>query len=421
VDLPVRRPARRKKETATDVVVRKNPCHGVSGRGTDFFCHPAGAKKFHPCGVLTTPSESASFLKKENTMTRIEKTIEAIGSPDNAFYEKASERLRTQARPAGSLGILEHVGARLAGICSTLDVHLSHKVVVTCAGDHGICAEGVSLFPADVTPQMVYNFVNGGASINVLARHAGARVEVADLGVNWDFDPQLPIFHKKVAKGTANFARGPAMTRPQARQSIEAGIEIVEALLEKGPVHLLGTGDMGIGNTTPSTAVIAAFSGIPVSELTGRGTGVDDTGLKRKIAAIEKGLLRNRPDPADAIDVLAKVGGFEIGGLAGLVLGAAACGIPVVCDGFISTAGALIACELAPAARDYLFASHRSVEPGHRFMHQRLGVEPLLDLGLRLGEGTGAALAMEIIDAATRVLAEIRTFEEVAIADAQKR
>jgi nicotinate-nucleotide--dimethylbenzimidazole phosphoribosyltransferase len=352
-------------------------------------------------------------------MKNLQKAIDRIIPPSDEWQEKAYERLRQQARPQGSLGVLEDVGARLAGIAQTLDVRLARKVIVTCAGDHGVCAEGVSLFPSEVTPQMVYNFVNGGASINVLARHAGAMVKVADLGVNWDFEPGLPIFHKKVHKGTENFAQGPAMTRAAAVQSIEAGIEIVEELLAEGPVDLLGTGDMGIGNTTPSTAIIAAFSGLPVDQLTGRGTGVDDEGLQRKVAVIGKGLAINQPDPRDALDVLAKVGGFEIGGLAGLVIGAAANGIPVVCDGFIATAGALVACELVPPARDYLFTSHYSVEVGHRYMLSRLDREPLLDLKFRLGEGTGAAAAMELLDMATRILADIKTFEEVAIQDAQ--
>ncbi|QTA92155.1 nicotinate-nucleotide--dimethylbenzimidazole phosphoribosyltransferase [Desulfonema magnum] len=352
-------------------------------------------------------------------MNLLEKTIQNIKAPDKEVYEAAKERLRNQARPSGSLGILEDVGARLAGIFSTLDVKLANKVVITCAGDHGICEEGVSLFPSDVTPQMIYNFVKWGASVNVLARHAGAEVKVADLGVACDFDPSLPIFHKKVRKGTSNFARGPAMTRDEAKKSIEAGIEIVEELLQNEPVHILGTGDMGIGNTTPSTAIIAVYSKLSVAELAGRGTGVDDDGLKRKITAIEKGLALNNPDPNDPIDVLSKVGGFEIGGLAGLVIAAAAYGIPVVCDGLISTAGALIACELAPAARNYLFAGHNSVEVGHAFMLKHLELYPLLDLKFRLGEGTGAALAMELIDAATRILIEIKTFEEVGIQDAQ--
>jgi nicotinate-nucleotide--dimethylbenzimidazole phosphoribosyltransferase len=352
-------------------------------------------------------------------MEKLNRTIGSIKTPDRMVYEKALARLADQARPAGSLGILENVSARLAAIAGTLDVRLQNKVIVTCAGDHGVVAEGVSLFPQEVTPQMVLNFVGGGASINVLGKHAGARVIAADLGVNYDFDPGLPIFHKKVGKGTENFARGQAMTRGDAVRSIEAGIEIVEELFGQGPVDLLGTGDMGIGNTTPSTAVIAAFSGLPVEKLTGRGTGICDAALGNKIAVIEKALAMHAPDPRDPVDILAKVGGFEIGGLAGLVIGAAAKGIPVICDGFISTAGALIACELVPAAKAYLFTSHRSVEVGHRYMHERLGIEPLLDLGFRLGEGTGAAIAMELLDAATRILADIKTFEEVAIINAQ--
>jgi nicotinate-nucleotide--dimethylbenzimidazole phosphoribosyltransferase len=353
-------------------------------------------------------------------MESIEKSIAAIKPLDEAVFQQANDRLANQARPAGSLGILEPASARLAAIAGSLDVRLTHKVIVTCAGDHGVTEEGVSLFPQEVTAQMVFNFVNQGASINVLAKHAGARVKVADLGVNFDFDPALPIFHKKVGKGTANFAQVPAMSREAAIRSIEAGLEIVDELLEEGPVDILGTGDMGIGNTTPSSAVIAAFSGIAVDKLTGRGTGIGDAALANKIRVIERALDLHRPDPKDALDVLAKVGGFEIGGLAGLVIGAAAAGIPVVCDGLIATAGALIACELAPAARAYLFASHRSVEVGHAFMHVHLGVEPLLDLKFRLGEGTGAAVAMELLDAATRILCDIKTFEEVAIVDAQK-
>jgi nicotinate-nucleotide--dimethylbenzimidazole phosphoribosyltransferase len=365
---------------------------------------------------------SPKMRQKEGTrMNLIKNTIDNIRNPHAKAYQEAKKRLRQQARPAGSLGLLEDVAARLAGIFDTLDVRFTRKVVVTCAGDHGICEEGVSLFPSDVTPQMVYNFIRGGASINVLARHAGADVKVADLGVDWDFEPDLPIFHKKVRKGTSNFAKGPAMSRGEAVRSIEAGIEIVEELFVKEPVHLLGTGDMGIGNTTPSTAIIAVYSGLPLPQLTGRGTGIDEEGLRRKILAIERGLAVNQPNPNDPIDVLSKVGGFEIGALAGLVIGAASKGIPVVCDGIISTAGALLACEMAPPARAYLFASHNSVEAGHHFMLEHLQLDPLLHLNLRLGEGTGAALAMELMDAATRVLCEIKTFEEVAIADAQQQ
>lgn len=351
-------------------------------------------------------------------MGLLTETIEAIKDTDAAIEKAALTRLADQARPAGSLGILEPLSARLAGIAGTIDVKLDRKVIVTCAGDHGVVEEGVSLFPQEVTSQMVYNFVNGGASISVLAKHAGAEVVVADLGVNFDFQPELDVFHKKIGKGTKNFVKGPAMTRDDAVAAVEAGISIVDELVQKGPVNLLGTGDMGIGNTTPSAAIIAAFSGIAVEELTGRGTGIDDAALNNKIEVIKKALELNKPDASDAIDVLSKVGGFEIGGLAGLILGAARHSIPVVCDGLISTAGALIACEIAPMAKQYLFASHRSVETGHKFMHERLGLTPLLDLEFRLGEGTGAALAMELLDASTRILADIKTFAEVGIDNA---
>ncbi len=349
----------------------------------------------------------------DQTLGRISRTI------DEDAFNRAKERLANQAKPAGSLGIMEDISARLAGIKGCIDVKLTNKQIITCAGDHGVVEEGVSLFPSDVTPQMVYNFANGGASVNVIGKHAGASVKAADIGVAHDFAPDLPIFHKKVRHGTANFTKEPAMTRDEAVRSIEAGIEIVNELDAERPVDLLGTGDMGIGNTTPSSAVIAAFSGIEVEKLTGRGTGIDDKGLENKISAIKRGLALHNPDPNDPIDVLSKVGGLEIGGLAGLVLGAAAKGIPVICDGLISTAGALIACELSPAARNYLFASHKSVEIGHAYMHEHLGLEPLIDLRFRLGEGTGAAVCMELLDISTRVLADIKTFEEVGIIDVQ--
>ena len=349
-------------------------------------------------------------------MSLLETTISQIRKElDQAALAAAKDRLRNQAKPPGSLGIMEDIAARLAAIKGTLDVRLTHKCIVTCAGDHGVVAEGVSLFPAEVTPQMVLNFAGGGASVNVIARHAGAVVKAADIGVNHDFDPGLPIFHKKVRYGTANFTKEPAMTREEAIRSIEAGIEIFQELEAETPVDLLGTGDMGIGNTTPSSAIIAAFSGLPVDKLTGRGTGIDDAALANKIAVIQKGLDLHKPDPKDPLDILSKVGGLEIGALAGLVLGAAARGVPVICDGLISTAGALIACELAPAAKNYLFVSHKSVEIGHKYMHDRLGQEPLIDLKFRLGEGTGAAVCMELLDLATRILADIKTFEEVGV------
>jgi nicotinate-nucleotide--dimethylbenzimidazole phosphoribosyltransferase len=349
-------------------------------------------------------------------MSLLEHTIHAIPATLNQdAFTAAKDRLLNQAKPPGSLGIMEDISARLAAIKGAIDVHLTNKRIITCAGDHGVTQEGVSLFPAEVTPQMVLNFAGGGASVNVIGKHAGAIVKAADIGVNFDFDPDLPIFHKKVRHGTANFTKEPAMTRDEAIQSIEAGIEIVGELMAEAPVDLLGTGDMGIGNTTPSSAIIAAFSGIPVEKLTGRGTGIDDAALNNKISVIQRGLDLHRPNPSDPLDILSKVGGLEIGGLAGLVLGAAAHGIPVICDGLISTAGALIACELAPAAKQYLFASHKSVEIGHKYMHDRLGLTPLIDLQFRLGEGTGAAVCMELLDLSTRILADIKTFEEVGV------
>jgi nicotinate-nucleotide--dimethylbenzimidazole phosphoribosyltransferase len=352
-------------------------------------------------------------------MSLLEKTIQSIPETLNLDVLTAAQtRLAEQAKPAGSLGIMEEIGARLAAIAGTIDVRLTNKQIVTCAGDHGVAEEGVSLYPAEVTPQMVYNFAAGGASVNVIGDHAGAQVTAADLGVNHDFDPALPIFHKKVRHGTANFTREPAMTREEAIRSIEAGIEIVDELHARKPVDLLGTGDMGIGNTTPSAAIIAVYSGIAVEKLTGRGTGIDDPALKNKIEVIKKGINLHKPDKSDPLDVLSKVGGLEIGGLAGLVLGAAAKGVPVICDGLISTAGALIACELAPRAKQFLFASHTSIEPGHLFMHEYLGLKPLIDLQFRLGEGTGAAVCMELLDLATRILADIKTFAEAGVSQA---
>ncbi len=349
-------------------------------------------------------------------MSLLKQTIDSIKTTLNQeVFDAAKDRLLNQAKPPESLGVMEDISARLAAIKGTIDVKLTNKRIVVCAGDHGVTEEGVSLFPAEVTPQMVLNFARGGASVNVIGNHAGAIVKAADIGVNYDFDQDLPIFHKKVRHGTANFTKERAMTRKEAIQSIEAGIEIVAELEAEAPVDLLGTGDMGIGNTTPSSAIIAAFSGIPVEKLTGRGTGIDDAALANKIAVIQKGLDLHKPDPADPLDILSKVGGLEIGALAGLVLGAAARGIPVICDGLISTAGALIACELAPAARQYLFASHKSVEVGHKYMHDRLGMEPLIDLRFRLGEGTGSAVCMELLDLSTRILADIKTFEEVGV------
>jgi nicotinate-nucleotide--dimethylbenzimidazole phosphoribosyltransferase len=263
---------------------------------------------------------------------------------------------------------------------------------------------------------MVLNFLHGGAAINVLARQAGARVTVVDVGVASDFADALGLIRRKVAYGTADFTRGPAMTAEQAGEALQVGVDVVTAEIAAG-LDLVATGDMGIGNTTPSAAIIAALSGRPVASVTGRGTGVDDAGLARKITAIETALAVNRPDPTDAFDVLCKVGGLEIAGLAGVIIGAANQRVPVVIDGFISGAAAAIAVGLAPAAQPYILASHRSVEVGHIAMFDLLGVRPLFDFDLRLGEGTGAVLAFHIIEAAARILDEMATFAAAGVSE----
>ncbi len=349
-------------------------------------------------------------------MEKLETLIRRIGPLDVEAMRKAASRQDMLTKPQGSLGRLERLSIQVAGITGTPRPHLQHKVITTMAGDHGVVQEGVSAFPQEVTPQMVYNFLAGRAAINVLARHVGARVVVVDMGVAADLAPHPGLVDKKVAKGTQNIARGPAMSREQALQAVLNGAEVVLAELEKG-LDILGTGDMGIGNTTPSAAIAAAITGRAPAEVVGRGTGVDDAGLFRKIAAVQRALAVNRPDPHDGLDVLSKVGGFEIGGLAGAILAAAAHRKPVLIDGFISTAAALIAVTLAPHVRPYLIAAHRSRERGHGIMLDWLGLEPVLDLDLRLGEGTGAALAMDIVDAACKILDEMATFAEAGVSE----
>ncbi|SMC21162.1 nicotinate-nucleotide-dimethylbenzimidazole phosphoribosyltransferase [Desulfacinum hydrothermale DSM 13146] len=347
----------------------------------------------------------------------LQQLMAAIEPADKAWEEKAWDRLRSQIRPRGSLGRLEEMAARVGGMCRSLAPDLSRKLIFTMAGDHGVAEEGVSAYPQEVTAQMVFSFVQGWASISVLASHVGADVRVVDCGVAADLSPEWAVEHRKIGKGTANIAQGPAMSREEAQRGILVGAELVMQAARDEGYSLFGTGDMGIANTTPSTAIVAAFSGRPVAELTGRGTGIDDEAWKRKVQVVEQALEVNRPDPKDPVDVLAKVGGFEIAGLAGAVLGAAAAKVPVVCDGFIATAGALVACRLVPTAKDYLFVSHKSQEVGHAVMYGLLGLEPILDLGMRLGEGTGAALAMSLVEAAGKVLRDIKTFEEAGVTD----
>lgn len=345
------------------------------------------------------------------------KVIPDIKPVSREWRQKAKDYLDRLAIPRGSLGELLVLAEQLSGIRETLKPSVKRKVVVTMAGDHGIVREGVSAFPQEVTPQMVHNFVLGGAAINVLAAVAGARVVVVDMGVATDLSKLVheeKILSYKIDYGTRNMARGPAMTREQAQRALESGIEIAGNLVRDG-VELLATGDMGIGNTTPSSAILAVLSGRPVREVTGRGTGISDEALENKIRVIEKAIDINRPDAKDPVDVLAKVGGFEIGGIAGVILGAAYHKVPVVVDGFISTAGALLAKALAPSSVEYMIAAHRSLEYGHQFMLEELGLNPLLNLNLRLGEGTGAALAMNIVDSAAQVIGKMLTFEDAGV------
>jgi nicotinate-nucleotide--dimethylbenzimidazole phosphoribosyltransferase len=350
-------------------------------------------------------------------MEIVKNTLERIKPVDAGLLQQAQNRLDNKTKPLGSLGRLEEFARRIVAITGDQEPDVARKVVFTFAGDHGVTEEGVSLFPREVTPQMVLNFLAGGAGINVLARHAGAEVRVVDVGVDYDFSGTAGLVHRKVARGTRNFAKGPAMSHEEMLAALHVGIELADQCKVEG-IALVGTGEMGIGNTTPSSAIIAAISGLPVKYLTHRGTGISDAALENKIRVIEQGLALNQPDPGDPLDVLAKVGGLEIAAIAGLVLGCAANGIPVVIDGFISTAGALIASELHPSVADYIFAAHCSVEIGHRFMLERIGVAPILDLNLRLGEGTGAALAITLIEAGVKILKEMATFEQAGVSQA---
>ncbi|MEA3487631.1 MAG: nicotinate-nucleotide--dimethylbenzimidazole phosphoribosyltransferase [Euryarchaeota archaeon] len=353
-------------------------------------------------------------------MDRLKETIEQIEPLNGEAMEAAQARQDTLTKPLRSLGVLEDISVRVAGITGNYMPELKQKVILTMASDHGIVAEGVSAYPQEVTLQMVHNFINGGAGINVLARHIGARVVVVDMGVAADFaftnkNKTENFIDNKIAYGTANMTQGAAMSYDAAKQSIESGIEVLENLLENG-VDIVGVGDMGIGNTTSSSAITAFITGEAVETVTGRGTGLDDAGLTRKIEQIKKALDINKPDRGDAIDILAKIGGFEIGGIAGAILAAAAHRIPVVVDGFIAGAAALIAYELSPRVKDYSIASHLSVEAGHRAILDYMGLAPLLNLDMRLGEGSGAALGMSIVDASCKILREMATFEEAGVA-----
>ncbi len=348
-------------------------------------------------------------------MTVLEKTISNISGQDPAIRAKAKERLDQLIMPHWALGRLLDLALDLAGMTGTTSPAVARRKIVTMAGDHGIAATGVSLFPQEVTVQMAQGVIAGVAGVNVLARQSKTEVVLVDMGIAAELDEKTAaaVINCKIAHGTNNFAEGPAMSRDQAVQALEAGIEVAIDLAEETDVF--GTGELGIGNTTPSSAIVATLCGIPVADAVGRGTGLDDEQLQRKVKVIEDALILNQPDPSDPLDVLAKVGGFEIAGIAGLILGAALLRKPVVVDGFISTAAALVAARLAPACCDFMISAHRSVEKGQVAALQALGKEPFLDLNFRLGEGTGAAVAMNLVEAAVALLTEMATFEEAAV------
>ena len=348
----------------------------------------------------------------------ISQTLEKIQPVSSNLLDKAQAHLDSLTKPPSSLGKLEELAKRYVAIQNNESPTLKKISTVVFAADHGVTAEGISAYPSEVTAQMVINFLNKGAAVNVLANHINAEVTIVDIGVNFQFESHPNLLDRKIALGTKNFSKEPSMTRSQAETSIVTGIEIATESAKKG-IDILTTGEMGIGNTTPSSAIFSILGNTPVEYVTGRGTGIDDSTLTKKISIIIKGIDLHNPDPDDPIDILAKVGGFEIGGIAGLILGAAAQKIPVVVDGFISGAGAALALKMSPSAGDYIFPSHRSTEPGHKIFFELLGYPPLFDLNMRLGEGTGALLAVNLIQSAIKIYKEMATFQSAGVSNKQ--
>ncbi|MBN1847674.1 MAG: nicotinate-nucleotide--dimethylbenzimidazole phosphoribosyltransferase [Deltaproteobacteria bacterium] len=344
----------------------------------------------------------------------IKETLKQVQPISQKWLKKAWNRLDNLTKPRRSLGILEEIAARVVAILEQESPTLEKKEIFTFAGDHGVITEGVSAYPQEVTGLMVRNFLAGGAGINVLARCAGAHVNIIDIGMKEDLQDAEGLIKRNVKRATDNMAIGQAMTREEAEKAICIGIEMAEQAHDRG-THVIATGEMGIGNTTPSAAVLAALLPANVEDVTGVGTGLDEKGLKKKIKIIEKALKVNKDHLNDPISILAAVGGLEIAGICGLCLGGAARHMIVIVDGFISSAGALVAMRLNPSIKDYLFFSHLSSEKGHRTFFEKQGLRPMLDLDLRLGEGTGAALAMQIMESAVRIYNEMATFEEVGI------
>jgi nicotinate-nucleotide--dimethylbenzimidazole phosphoribosyltransferase len=348
-------------------------------------------------------------------MRLLEETVNRIAEQDAEARRAARARLEQLTMPHWALGRLMDLAEDLAGMTGCARPSVERRAVVVMAADHGVAEAGVSQYPREVTVQMVANFVRGGAGINALARTARARVVVVDMGIASALPAEIAaaVIDEKVGPGTANIAAGPAMSRENAVRAIEAGIRVAQNMA--ADTDVFGVGEMGIGNTTPSSAIVAALCGRDADEVTGRGSGIDEARRRAKVDVVARALAINRPDARDGVDVLARVGGFEIGGIAGLILGAAALRRPVLVDGFITTAAALIAQSIAPRAAGFMIAAHASAEPGHRAALEKLGRRPLLDLGMRLGEGTGAALAMNLVEAAARLLTDVATFSEASV------
>ncbi|MEI6218793.1 MAG: nicotinate-nucleotide--dimethylbenzimidazole phosphoribosyltransferase [bacterium] len=349
-------------------------------------------------------------------MKDIKDVIGAVVPANRMIESEIRAHLDDLTKPRGSLGRMEEFALRYCLATGTYKPRLGKKRIVCFAGDHGVAAEGVSAYPKEVTPQMVMNMLAGGAAVSVLSRHAGIELVVVDAGVDDPLEHAQGLWRRKVGCGTGNIAREPAMTAQDASRAIMIGVELADAAKDHG-VTLIGTGDMGIANTTPSSALFAAYLGCPVAEVTGRGTGIDDHALVHKVDVIKRALEANRKLLSDPFQTLAALGGFEIAGICGLVLGAAANRIPVVVDGFISSAGALAAIMMNRAVLDYMFFSHLSDEKGHRFLMEQFGIKPVLDLQMRLGEGTGAALAMPLIEASVKVYNEMATFSSAGVSD----
>jgi nicotinate-nucleotide--dimethylbenzimidazole phosphoribosyltransferase len=347
---------------------------------------------------------------------KLHELLNRIQPASRSLSDAAQAHLDDLTKPQGSLGRLEEIALKYVLATGKLNPVLSKKKICCFAADHGVAAEGVSAFPAEVTPQMVYNMLNGGAAINVLTRHAGVDLDVVDIGVNHEF-PDIPgLIKRKVRPGSANIAAGPAMSEEDTFKAMLCGAELASEAHETG-YHILGTGEMGIANTTPATAIYAALLDVPVESITGRGTGIDDERLNHKIAVIKRALLVNAAHCTTPFGTLAALGGYEIAAISGFILGAAASRVPVVVDGFISSAGAVAAIKLCPAVDDYLFFSHLSNEQGHRAVMQKLGARPILDLDLRLGEGTGAAIAMQLIEGALKIYNEMATFSGARVSE----